>query len=109
MPITTQHMRPDRHIATRPNSDTVVVGFYVNWDDNSYASLKLHKDALDWVVAEWGFVGRGGDTLPGRFEGPDTVLKLIRNGQQPPLVFALITNFPDEDFDARRVERMLSC
>ncbi len=107
MPITRPHVRPDRQLATRPTSDPIVVGFYVNWDDNSYASLKLHKDALDWVVAEWGFVGRGGDTLPVRFEVPDTVLKLIRNGQQPPLVFALITNFTGEDFDARPVERML--
>lgn len=29
------------------------VGFYVNWDDSSYSSLKQHLNALDWVVPEW--------------------------------------------------------
>ena len=58
-------------------------------------------------MAEWGFVGRGGDSVPVRFEVPDSVLTLIRSGQQPPLVFALITNFTGEDFDFRPVARML--
>ena len=107
MPLTRPHVRPDRQLATRPASDPIVAGFYVNWDDNSYASLKSHLDNLDWVVAEWGFVGRGGDTLPVRFEVPDSVLSMIRGAQQPPSVLALITNFTGEDFDPRPVARML--
>ncbi len=107
MPLTRPNVRPDRLLAEPPTSDPIVAGFYVNWDDNSYASLKTHLDALDWVVAEWGFVGRGGDTLPVRFEVPDTVLALMRSPKQPPLVFALITNFTGEDFDPRPVARML--
>ncbi len=35
--------------ATRPLS----VGFFVNWDESSYESLKRNLDHLDWVVAEW--------------------------------------------------------
>ena len=107
LPITRPHVRPDRQLATRPTSDPIVVGFYVNWDDNSLASLRAHVDAFDWVVAEWGFVGRGGDTLPVRFEVKDSVLALTKLAKQPPLVFALITNFTGEDFDARPVARML--
>src|SRR3989442_14720270 len=103
LPITRPNERPDRQLATRPTSDPIVAGFYVNWDDNSLASLRSHIDAFDWVVAEWGFVGRGGDTLPGRFEGRDSVLALTKLAQQPPLVFALITNYTGEGFDARPV------
>src|SRR5437773_4475569 len=54
----------------------IVTGFYVNWDDNSLASLRSHIDALDWVVAEWGFVGRGVDPLPVRFAADRRALPL---------------------------------
>src|SRR5205823_14123396 len=46
----------------------IVTGFYVNWDDNFLASLRSHIDRPDWGVAVWGFVGRGVDTLPVRFQ-----------------------------------------
>ena len=35
--------------ATRPLS----VGFFINWDESSYESLKRNLDHLDWVIAEW--------------------------------------------------------
>ncbi len=38
--------------ATRPLS----VGFFVNWDESSYESLKRNLDHLDWVVAEWSYL-----------------------------------------------------
>src|SRR5690349_12728766 len=46
-------------------SDTapIVAGFYVNWDDNSFASFQAHIADLDWVVCEWAFVAPGGDSL----------------------------------------------
>ena len=31
----------------------LAIGFYVNWDDSSYASLKQNIDQLDWLVPEW--------------------------------------------------------
>lgn len=31
----------------------LAVGFYVNWDDSSYQSLKRHIDQLDQLVPEW--------------------------------------------------------
>ena len=61
-------LRPS-HLPLRPtrlvenNQDSIFVGFYVNWDDNSFASLKAHADKLDWVIAEWGFVTPSGDSL----------------------------------------------
>src|SRR5215468_9273869 len=29
------------------------IGFYVNWDDSSFTSLKQNIKSLDWVVPEW--------------------------------------------------------
>src|ERR1700686_1065702 len=37
--------------ATSPNP--IVAGFFVNWQDNSLASLNQHINDLDWVVCEW--------------------------------------------------------
>ena len=31
----------------------LTVGFYANWDDASFASLKNNIQHLDWVVASW--------------------------------------------------------
>ena len=55
-----------------PAGRPIVTGFYVNWDDNSLASLRTHINALDWVVAEWGFVR--GDTVPVHFQVDPRVL-----------------------------------
>ena len=31
----------------------LTIGFYANWDDNSYSSLKHRLNNLDWVVPTW--------------------------------------------------------
>lgn len=31
----------------------LAIGFYVNWDDSSYQSLKRNLAEMDWVVPEW--------------------------------------------------------
>ena len=35
-----------------PTSRPLSIGFYTNWDDSSYESLKRNLDHLDWVVPE---------------------------------------------------------
>ena len=99
--------RPDQALAARPAGDPIVAGFYVNWDDNSLASLKAHIDALDWIVAEWGLVGRGGDTLPVVFQVDQRVLALAARARRPPEIFMLITNATGEFFDANAVQRVI--
>ncbi len=46
-----------------PSSDSVLAGFYVDWDEHSYESLRDHLDRMDWVIAEWAFIAPEGDTL----------------------------------------------
>ena len=86
----------------------ITAGFYVNWDDNSLASLRRHIEALDWVVAEWGFVGKGVDSVPVRFQVDRRVLVEAARAKHPVLVFAMITNFTGDDFDARALTRLLT-
>src|SRR5260370_12123944 len=86
----------------------IVTGFLVNWDDNSLASLRSHIDALDWVVAEGGFVGRGVNSVPVRVQVSRPVLALASRAKQPVRVFALITHFAGDDFDSLPVTRLLT-
>src|SRR5690242_209489 len=88
------------HAPLTPAGRPIVTGFYVNWDDNSLASLRTHINALDWVVAEWGFVRS--DTVPVHFQVDPRVLAqaaLAARANRTVQVFALVTNFTGDDFD----------
>jgi cellulose synthase/poly-beta-1,6-N-acetylglucosamine synthase-like glycosyltransferase/peptidoglycan/xylan/chitin deacetylase (PgdA/CDA1 family)/spore germination protein YaaH len=37
----------------RPKGRPLSIGFYVNWDDNSYPALKRALPRLDWVIPTW--------------------------------------------------------
>jgi len=73
----------------------IVAGFYVNWDDNSLASLSAHADDLDWVVCEWGFLAAGGDSLHLSVDRrvPYTIAQRVPDEAKRPLVFAMVTNY----------------
>ena len=76
---------------TRTNS--VVAGFFVNWDENSFASLKRNFDKLDWVIGEWAFVSADADSL--RVLVKPEVVELL-NSRPPaarPSLFIMISNF----------------
>ncbi|HXS00819.1 MAG TPA: glycosyl hydrolase family 18 protein, partial [Pyrinomonadaceae bacterium] len=36
-----------------PTTRPLSVGFFINWDESSYESLKRNLSHLDWVVTEW--------------------------------------------------------
>ncbi len=38
---------------TTNRGEPLSIGFYVNWDDSSLASLKQNYNSLDWMVPEW--------------------------------------------------------
>ncbi|HEY4100730.1 MAG TPA: glycosyltransferase [Gemmatimonadales bacterium] len=74
-------------------NDSIMAGFYVNWDEHSYQSLRAHLDRLDWVIAEWAFIAPSGDTL--RIAGDtNNILRLI--GHVPkdrrPKVLLMLSN-----------------
>ncbi|MGH7581871.1 MAG: polysaccharide deacetylase family protein, partial [Gemmatimonadales bacterium] len=74
-------------------ADSILAGFYVNWDDHSYESLRKHLYQLDWVIAEWAFVAPSGDSLR---ISPDTnhILDLIRQlpADRRPKVLLMVSN-----------------
>jgi len=39
-----------------PTTRPLSVGFFINWDESSYESLKRNLSHMDWVVAEWSHI-----------------------------------------------------
>jgi len=90
----------------------IVAGFYVNWDDNSLASLNAHVDDLDWVICEWGFLMPGGDSLRMNIDRRVfvTIAQKIQDERQRPWVFAMVSNFDSTrgKWDTRSLRHLLT-
>ena len=99
-----------------PRSDAIVAGFYVNWADNSFASLQRNYGKIDWVIGEWGFFPRNADSLLLRIKPQVIELLNSKPVETRPSMFLMITNFvvePGRDstagtFDPEVVRRFLS-
>jgi cellulose synthase/poly-beta-1,6-N-acetylglucosamine synthase-like glycosyltransferase/peptidoglycan/xylan/chitin deacetylase (PgdA/CDA1 family)/spore germination protein YaaH len=93
--------------ADRPR---IVAGFYVNWDDNSFASLKAHATDMDWVICEWSFLTAGGDSL--KFLQDNKVLYYVAQlpPKDRPRIFAMVSNFDSKlgKFDVAGIRRLLA-
>ncbi len=79
---------------TRPTrTASIVAGFYVNWDDNSFASLKRNYDKLNWVIGEWAFISDDADSL--RLRVKPEVIELLgsRPAEERPSLFIMISNY----------------
>ncbi len=90
----------------KPAGRALAIGFYVNWDDSSYSSLKRALPTLDWVVPSWMSVS-----------GPDMALKtsidakalnLIRRAKPSTPIVPLLQNAANSQWDGPGLARMLA-
>ncbi len=84
----------------RPRNESIVAGFYVNWDDNSFASLNLNFDKLDWVIGEWGFLDRSGDSLRIRVDGKVIDRLAAAPPDKRPSLFLMVSNYDSSRTDS---------
>jgi peptidoglycan-N-acetylglucosamine deacetylase len=120
---TTRHAPPARHVNRMPTipsngqkqppaGSPVIGGFFVNWDDNSYASLATNLRQLDLVVLEWGFVATGGDSL--RLDTVNGKRAMARILEEPPerrpKLLVMVSNFntAKQTFGGRDLRALLS-
>jgi cellulose synthase/poly-beta-1,6-N-acetylglucosamine synthase-like glycosyltransferase/peptidoglycan/xylan/chitin deacetylase (PgdA/CDA1 family)/spore germination protein YaaH len=99
-----------------PRNEAIVAGFFVNWADNSFASLTHNYDKLDWVICEWGFFPLAGDTLLLHIK--PQVIELLNSKpiETRPSLFLMLSNFvvaPGQDstlgkFNPDAVRRFLA-
>lgn len=77
----------------------LAIGFYVNWDDSSYASLKRNLNELDWVVPEW--IRLSGDNAnPLVLDIDQNALGFIHNNRPDTPVLPLVQNYKNEQWDS---------
>ncbi len=88
--------------------EPIVAAFYVNWDDNSFVSLRAHAANLDWVIVEWAFVDPSGDSLQFRIDRKVPYLLSLLKPEDRPQLLLMISNAQNRTtFDATRLRQLV--
>jgi hypothetical protein len=100
----------DRHpipVPLRGSKDrSLSIGFYVNWDDNSYPALKRALPHLDWVIPSW--LSLEGSDLELKADVDDRVLKLIQETKPNTPILPMIQNAVEGKWDGAGLARLLA-
>ena len=100
----------DRHPVPAPlrgsKERSLSIGFYVNWDDNSYPALKQALPHLDWVIPSW--ISLEGANLELKAEVDDRVLKLIQETKPNVPILPMIQNAVEGKWDGPGLARLLA-
>lgn len=88
---------------TIPSVNNLRAGFYVNWDIQSYLTLKRNIKKLNLVLPEWYFISRDG--LDFRSEIDEKALVLMH--QEGIEIMPMLSNFIGEDWNGNAVTILL--
>lgn len=85
-------------------------GYFVNWDENSFSSLKRNAGALDVLIAEWLHLGSDGTLQRDDLQKEQLVRKWIGANAPGLKVFPLVNNYDTEQkrWDSNRATEMLA-
>jgi cellulose synthase/poly-beta-1,6-N-acetylglucosamine synthase-like glycosyltransferase/peptidoglycan/xylan/chitin deacetylase (PgdA/CDA1 family)/spore germination protein YaaH len=89
-----------------PSTRPLSVGFYINWDESSYESLKRNLDHLDWVVPEWARLQDGTTPLLTDVHAP--ALNWIRLTRPQVRILPLVQNVVNEKWDGNLLARAIA-
>lgn len=97
---------PLASVATGSTSTTkpLTIGFFVNWDDSSYSSLKRNINQLDWLVPEWirlqdaDAAGANNDPLVRDID--PKALDLVRREKPQMPILPLVQNYKNEQWNS---------
>jgi spore germination protein YaaH len=84
----------------------LAIGFYVNWDFRSYASLKNNIQSLDWVVPSWLYLR--GETMDLKTSLNPEILDMIRTEKPEVRILAMIQNAAAGEWDGINLARFLA-
>ncbi len=95
----------DRYRKAHLNKHTRInVGFFVDWDPQSYTSLADHINKLDMIVPEFFFLSPGTDTIQTIIDAD--VIKIVK--QHHKKILASVKNFINNDWDGKAVHKLIS-
>ena len=89
-----------------PTGRPLAVGFYVNWDDSSYASLKGNINNLDWLVPEWIRLKDGDDPLVKDID--PKALDFVRRERPGMPILPLVQNYRNEQWNPQLLARAVA-
>ncbi|HEX9013379.1 MAG TPA: hypothetical protein VF813_07680, partial [Anaerolineaceae bacterium] len=76
-----------------PSAGGLVIGFYVNWDDNSAASLRQNISQLDRLIPEWLHLADGtGTIVDDDLTRENQALNFIRQSRPELAILPLVNN-----------------
>ena len=84
----------------------LTIGFYANWDDGAFASLRNNIQNLDWVVANWLYLL--GDEMELEVRLDDKALELIRHQKPGTTILAMIQNSTKYEWNGAGLARLLA-
>jgi cellulose synthase/poly-beta-1,6-N-acetylglucosamine synthase-like glycosyltransferase/peptidoglycan/xylan/chitin deacetylase (PgdA/CDA1 family)/spore germination protein YaaH len=100
----------DRHpvpVALRgSNTRSLSIGFYVNWDDNSYPALKRALPHLDWVIPAW--LNLDGPAMELKPDVDDRALKYIQATRPNIPILPMIQNAVEGKWDGAGLAKLLA-
>ena len=92
--------------ASRSDCNPLTIGFYVTWDDSSYASLEKALPKLDWVVPSW--LELVGKELELKSSLDQKSLDLIHRVKPATTVLPMLQNATDGKWDGPGLARLLA-
>ena len=87
-------------------SRPLTIGFYVTWDDSSFASLETALPKLDWVVPSW--LELTGPDLELKTGVDEKSVELLAKQKQRPSVLPMLQNATDGKWDGPGLARLLA-
>lgn len=87
-----------------PAASTIRAGFYVNWDLQSWQSLKAHHQDMNMVLPEWFFLSDTGQNI--RVEIDEKALTLLKQQGKP--VIPMLSNYTEKGWDGELVSQIIS-
>jgi peptidoglycan-N-acetylglucosamine deacetylase len=98
--------RPEPVGLKGPDERSLSIGFYVNWDDNSYPALKRALPHLDWLIPGW--LNLEGPTMDLKTNIEDRALKYVHATKPNILILPMIQNAVEGQWDGARLARLLA-
>ncbi|MFA5902086.1 MAG: glycosyl hydrolase family 18 protein, partial [Hyphomicrobium sp.] len=90
----------------RIDSRPLTIGFYVTWDDSSFASLQTALPKLDWMVPSWlEFTGPNLDLKTGVDQRS---VELLGRQKQRPAILPMLQNATDGNWDGPGLAHLLA-
>ena len=91
---------------SKPKDRALGIGFYVNWDNNSFTALKRALPHLDWIIPGW--FGLQGQNMELKTDIDERALSYIQATKPGVAILPMIQNVFDGHWDGPGLARLLA-